>query len=139
MSLWPVVVAIYGLALLGVSLYGLNHAVLCVMFWRHRRRRRPLALRSSGVEPMVTIELPLYNEWYVAERVIRSACEVDYPAQLLEIQVLDDSTDETLELTRRLVTIIRRVACRSCISTDRTGAGSRAARSRMDSRGREAN
>ena len=103
MSLWPVFVTIYGLALLGVSLYGLNHAALCVMFWRHRRRQRPLALCGSGIEPTVTIQLPLYNEWYVAERVIRSACEVDYPAQLLEIQVLDDSTDDTLDVTRRLV------------------------------------
>ena len=50
----------------------------------------------------VTIQLPLYNELYVAERVIRSACEVDYPRDRLEIQVLDDSTDQTLELTPRV-------------------------------------
>jgi cellulose synthase/poly-beta-1,6-N-acetylglucosamine synthase-like glycosyltransferase len=45
--------------------------------------------------PVVTIQLPLYNEMYVADRLISSVCAMDYPAALLEIQVLDDSTDET--------------------------------------------
>src|SRR5579862_4554789 len=101
MSLWLSVVVIYGVALFGLSLYSLNHAALVLVFWR----RRQLPQRNVGphIDPLVTIQLPLYNELYVAERVIRSACEVDYPRDRLEIQVLDDSTDETLELTRRLV------------------------------------
>src|SRR6266542_2580346 len=45
--------------------------------------------------PVVTIQLPLYNEMYVADRLIAAVCEIDYPRELLEIQVLDDSTDET--------------------------------------------
>ncbi len=101
MSPWLAIVVVYGLALFGLSLYSLNHAALAVVFWR-RRPRSPKAL-PAGTDPVVTIQLPLYNEFYVAERVIRSACEVDYPLHLLEIQVLDDSTDETLDLTRRLV------------------------------------
>ena len=102
MSLWLAIVVVYGIALFGLSLYSLNHAALVAVFLRRRRSAgaRRLALRS---DPVVTIQLPLFNELYVAERVIRSACEVDYPRELLEIQVLDDSTDETLELTRRLV------------------------------------
>jgi len=103
MTLWLAIVVAYGLALLGLSLYGLNHAVLSVVFWRYRRRQRPVEACRDAPDAVVTIQLPLYNELYVAERVIRSACEVDYPAHLLEIQVLDDSTDETLELTRGLV------------------------------------
>jgi cellulose synthase/poly-beta-1,6-N-acetylglucosamine synthase-like glycosyltransferase len=103
MSVWPVVMAVYGMALLGLSFYGLNHAALSVIFWYHRRRSRAVAPRGTDTDPVVTIQLPLYNELYVAERVIRSACEIDYPAHLLEIQVLDDSTDETLELSRSLV------------------------------------
>ncbi len=51
----------------------------------------------------VTIQLPIYNEYYVAERLINKVCEIDYPRELLEIQVLDDSTDETVDLLKRLV------------------------------------
>jgi cellulose synthase/poly-beta-1,6-N-acetylglucosamine synthase-like glycosyltransferase len=101
MSLWLAVVVVYGLALFGLSLYSLNHAALALVFWR--RCHRPRIDLPVAPDPVVTIQLPLFNELYVAERVIRSACEVDYPRHLLEIQVLDDSTDETLELTRRLV------------------------------------
>src|SRR4029453_10835035 len=45
--------------------------------------------------PVVTIQLPLYNELYVADRLIEAVCKIDYPRDLLEVQVLDDSTDET--------------------------------------------
>src|SRR5581483_9491668 len=101
MSPWLAVVVVYGIALFGLSLYSLNHAALAMVFWR--RRPRVADQPAAGNPPTVTIQLPLYNELFVAERVIRSACEVDYPRHLLEIQVLDDSRDETLELTRRLV------------------------------------
>jgi cellulose synthase/poly-beta-1,6-N-acetylglucosamine synthase-like glycosyltransferase len=101
MSLWLAIVVVYGIALFGLSLYSLNHAALVAVFLR--RRRQPAQDVGITSDPVVTIQLPLFNELYVAERVIRSACEVDYPRELLEIQVLDDSTDETLELTRRLV------------------------------------
>ncbi len=101
MSLWLAIVIVYGIALFGLSLYSLNHAALVAVFLR--RRAQPVRDVGTEQDPFVTIQLPLYNELYVAERVIRSACEVDYPRDRLEIQVLDDSTDETLELTRRLV------------------------------------
>src|SRR5215472_3830189 len=101
MSLWLAIVIVYGIALFGLSLYSLNHAALVAVFLR--RRRQPTRGASSTHDPFVTIQLPLFNELYVAERVIRSACDVDYPRDRLEIQVLDDSTDETLELTQRLV------------------------------------
>ena len=101
MSLWLAIVVVYGIALFGLSLYSLNHAALVAVFLR--RRRQPAQNVGITPDPVVTIQLPLFNELYVAERVIRSACEVDYPRELLEIQVLDDSTNETLDLTRRLV------------------------------------
>ncbi|MPZ14558.1 MAG: glycosyltransferase [Chloroflexi bacterium] len=53
--------------------------------------------------PSVTIQLPIFNELYVVERLIRAACEVDWPKECLEIQVLDDSTDETQFIAARLV------------------------------------
>jgi cellulose synthase/poly-beta-1,6-N-acetylglucosamine synthase-like glycosyltransferase len=51
----------------------------------------------------VTIQLPLFNELYVVERIINSVCEIDYPKENLEIQVLDDSTDETVQITEKIV------------------------------------
>ena len=53
--------------------------------------------------PMVTVQLPLYNEMYVVERLVKAVCEIDYPKDKLEIQVLDDSTDETVFLTKNIV------------------------------------
>lgn len=73
-----------------------------------------LSLRRGGPErsqtpppledwPAVSVQLPIYNELYVAERLIRAAASLDYPSERLEIQVLDDSTDETVEIVSRLV------------------------------------
>ena len=53
--------------------------------------------------PVVTIQLPIYNEMYVADRLIEAVCRLDYPRELLEIQVLDDSTDETCEIAELAV------------------------------------
>src|SRR3989475_7412409 len=61
---------------------------------RHRERR-PRSGPSLDPLTVVTIQLPLYNEMYVADRLIDAVCRLDYPRELLEIQVLDDSIDET--------------------------------------------
>jgi len=53
--------------------------------------------------PHVTIQLPVFNEMYVVERIIKSTCEIDYPLDKLEIQLLDDSTDETVEIVDKIV------------------------------------
>src|SRR5213076_1256342 len=53
--------------------------------------------------PVVTVQLPIYNEMYVADRLIDAVCRLDYPSELLEIQVLDDSTDETQDIAERAV------------------------------------
>ncbi|MFN2433618.1 MAG: glycosyltransferase [Gemmatimonadota bacterium] len=97
----------YGLALLVLSTFGFNRFVLVSLFRKrqHHELKEPL---SDADAPTVTIQLPIYNELYVVERLIRSACELDYPRDRLEIQVLDDSTDETLTVARRLVRTWRR-------------------------------
>jgi cellulose synthase/poly-beta-1,6-N-acetylglucosamine synthase-like glycosyltransferase len=53
--------------------------------------------------PMVTVQLPLYNEMFVVERLVKAVCEIEYPKEKLEIQVLDDSTDETVHITQKIV------------------------------------
>src|SRR5207244_2060226 len=57
--------------------------------------------------PKVTVQLPLYNEMYVAERLLDAVTALDYPADKLEVQVLDDSTDETMGIVARKVALLR--------------------------------
>jgi len=85
---------LYVLAGAILSVYGLNSLVLTVIYWLRRRRM----VSSAGLPeplPVVTVQLPIYNEQFVVERLIAAACALDYPRDRLEIQVLDDSTDET--------------------------------------------
>jgi cellulose synthase/poly-beta-1,6-N-acetylglucosamine synthase-like glycosyltransferase len=95
---------VYGIALLLLSLVSLNRYVL-VSFYRRSRSRwleHPPALDEHEL-PHVVVQLPIYNERYVLARLLRSATELDYPRERLSIQVLDDSTDDTVELARSLV------------------------------------
>src|SRR5919109_3995633 len=63
----------------------------------------PVPDGEFGVLPRVTIQLPLYNEMYVVDRLVEAVCRIDYPRELLQIQVLDDSTDETCAIARSSV------------------------------------
>ena len=103
-----VVGAVYLVVLLGLFLYGLNAYVMVVLHWRHRRRAEatpPPAVPT--VWPPVTVQLPLYNERYVARRLLEAVAALDYPADRLEIQVLDDSDDETTAIVAELVRRLR--------------------------------
>jgi cellulose synthase/poly-beta-1,6-N-acetylglucosamine synthase-like glycosyltransferase len=79
-----------------VSLYGLHRLVLLCLYWRHRAAD-PTAPLLQGL-PAVTVQLPVYNEAAVVERLIEAVCALDWPADRLFVQVLDDSTDETVAL-----------------------------------------
>ncbi|MGQ9515716.1 MAG: glycosyltransferase [Anaerolineae bacterium] len=92
---------IYIAAALLLGLYGLQALVLSVLYWYHRREKVSPPAVSSW--PTVTVQIPLYNEMYVAERVLRAVTHLRYPRQNLHIQVLDDSTDETRHLLERAV------------------------------------
>lgn len=85
-----------------LSLYGLHRWYLVALYWRHRRRPAVPQRRFDEL-PLLTVQLPLYNERYVAGRLIRAVCEIDYPGDRLEIQVLDDSTDDTVEVVAQEV------------------------------------
>lgn len=86
------VVYLSTLALLG--LYGVHRLTLVVRAWRSRQLQAPVL----DVVPFVTVQLPLYNERAVAARVIAAAASLDWPRNRLEIQVLDDSSDDTADL-----------------------------------------
>src|SRR6188474_3144847 len=84
--------------LLGLSAYGI-HRYFIIYLYLKNRKRPPVPVRYFEKLPKVTVQLPIFNEVYVAERLLRSVSELDYPQKLLQIQVLDDSTDETREIT----------------------------------------
>jgi cellulose synthase/poly-beta-1,6-N-acetylglucosamine synthase-like glycosyltransferase len=84
--------------LIGLSAYGLHRYFIVYLFLKNRHRV-PQPLSRFDQLPVITVQLPLFNEIYVVERLLKSVSALDYPRELLQIQVLDDSTDETRDLT----------------------------------------
>ena len=102
-----VIIVLYILSMTGILLYCLLQLSLAFRYIRYKKENHSelrLDLRKVRDIPLVTIQLPLYNERYVAERLIRSVLALNYPKEKLEIQVLDDSTDDTVEIVSRLIT-----------------------------------
>ncbi len=97
-----IVVSLY-FAVLGVlSLCGIHRYVMVWLYYRHKEETPKPKVWFKELPP-VTVQLPIFNEMYVTERLVDAVCKLDYPRHLLEIQVLDDSTDETVEIARRKV------------------------------------
>ncbi len=96
------VLGVYFAILLVLTGYGVHRWYLVWLYARHRGRSRPPRQRFHE-PPILTVQLPMYNELYVVRRLIDAVCRLDYPRERLQIQVLDDSTDETTELARREV------------------------------------
>ncbi|RYD74561.1 MAG: glycosyl transferase family 2, partial [Verrucomicrobiaceae bacterium] len=92
----------YFVVLAGLSLYGLHRYVIVFLFLKNRRNA-PEPKSVFAELPRITVQLPIFNEMYVVERLLRSVSELQYPRELLQVQVLDDSTDETTELAARRV------------------------------------
>jgi cellulose synthase/poly-beta-1,6-N-acetylglucosamine synthase-like glycosyltransferase len=84
----------YFLTLVILAVFGLHRYIMVFLYFRHRDRRA-LPVAPPATLPRVTVQLPLYNEMYVVDRLLESVTAMRYPKDLLEIQVLDDSTDET--------------------------------------------
>jgi cellulose synthase/poly-beta-1,6-N-acetylglucosamine synthase-like glycosyltransferase len=84
----------YFLILVTLAVYGIHRYHLVYLYLKHKDKIvKPKAVLE--VKPRVTVQLPVYNELYVVERLIEAACNIRYPLELLQIQVLDDSTDGT--------------------------------------------
>ena len=95
------VIVLYLVTLGVLALYGVHRSALLFLYLRHRHERtEPQARFDEADLPMVTIQLPMFNEMFVAERLIDAAARIDYPRHRLEIQVLDDSTDATSTIAR---------------------------------------
>ncbi len=96
------IIIIYTLALLLIFIYSLSQLNLLINYLRSKKQgdnSEKTDLSQPENVPFVTIQLPVYNEKYVMERLLKNIAKIEYPREKLEIQVLDDSTDESLENT----------------------------------------
>jgi cellulose synthase/poly-beta-1,6-N-acetylglucosamine synthase-like glycosyltransferase len=98
----------YFIVLLGMSLYGIHRYFIIFLYFRNRHRTPRSPLRFSEL-PTVTVQLPVYNEIYVIKRLLTAVSQIDYPREKLEIQILDDSSDETTEIAHREAVHLRQL------------------------------
>jgi cellulose synthase/poly-beta-1,6-N-acetylglucosamine synthase-like glycosyltransferase len=98
----PMVLILYFFALLTLLLFGVQGFVMVYYHFKSRNEER-IPDPTLPVVPSVTVQLPIYNEVYVVGRLITAACGIKYPREKLEIQVLDDSTDETTTVVTKTV------------------------------------
>jgi cellulose synthase/poly-beta-1,6-N-acetylglucosamine synthase-like glycosyltransferase len=96
----------YFIVVLGLSAYGIHRYSIIYLYFKNRHCK-PAAPSQFAELPVVTVQLPIYNEIHVVERLLKAISEIDYPKDKLEIQVLDDSTDETRSMTETTVAKLR--------------------------------
>ncbi|HEY2933252.1 MAG TPA: cellulose synthase family protein [Acidobacteriota bacterium] len=87
----------YFVVLSVLAIYGIHRYHMVYLYYKYKNNK-PVPRGSLSEKPRITIQLPIYNEMYVVERLIESACTLEWPKNLLEVQVLDDSTDETQQI-----------------------------------------
>jgi len=93
----------YFAVMIVLAIYGVHRYTLCYLYFKHRKNYNPNPLNHFDELPRVTIQLPIFNEQFVIDRLVEAVCGIDYPKDKLEIQVLDDSTDETTEVASGIV------------------------------------
>ena len=93
----------YFIVLILLAAYGMHRYILVYLYYKHKKKRTTEPAAYFEELPRVTVQLPIFNEQYVVERLLESICKLKYPLEKLDIQVLDDSTDETVDVARKLV------------------------------------
>src|SRR5438094_6743587 len=96
------ILVLYFFVLIILAVYGWHRYYLVYLYMKNRNKE-PFVGPPLDPVPIVTIQLPLYNEMYVADRLIEAVAAIEYPRAQLEIQVLDDSTDETQSIAELAV------------------------------------
>lgn len=96
------VLVVYFISLFILFVFGL-HGFIMIFYHQKYRNVKPVPKEDVIPEGTVTIQLPIYNEMYVIERLINAICDMDFPREKMEIQVLDDSTDETVDVVAGIV------------------------------------
>lgn len=97
------VLTIHFVLLMFISLFGLHRLYTALRWWYYRRMSDPVPATRFDELPTVTVQIPLYNERFVAERIIHAVAAFNYPSDKLHIQIVDDSTDDTFEIVKRAV------------------------------------
>ena len=93
----------YFIVLILLASYGLHRYVLVYLYYKNKKNRTTEPARHFDELPRLTVQLPIFNEQFVVERLLDAICKLQYPLDRLDIQVLDDSTDETVAVARGLV------------------------------------
>jgi cellulose synthase/poly-beta-1,6-N-acetylglucosamine synthase-like glycosyltransferase len=95
----------YFIVLIILAAYGAHRYWMVYLYYKHKKNKttEPVAHFQFDELPRVTVQLPIFNEQYVVDRLLDAVCRLDYPREKLDIQLLDDSTDETVEVARILV------------------------------------
>ncbi|MGI8603347.1 MAG: cellulose synthase family protein [Verrucomicrobiales bacterium] len=115
-------IASYLIVVLGLSAFGIHRYAMVYLFLKNSRHKpRPRALFQEL--PTVTVQLPVFNEQHVVGRLIDAVAKLDYPRHLLQIQLLDDSTDETIQISRQKVASLQAAGLNADLiqRTDRSG------------------
>jgi cellulose synthase/poly-beta-1,6-N-acetylglucosamine synthase-like glycosyltransferase len=93
----------YFAVMIGLSVYGVHRYTMVYRYYKNRKNYEPNPRQYFDELPRVTVQLPIFNEQFVIDRLIEAVCGMEYPSDKLEIQVLDDSTDETQAVAAGIV------------------------------------
>jgi cellulose synthase/poly-beta-1,6-N-acetylglucosamine synthase-like glycosyltransferase len=93
----------YFAVMIALSFYGVHRYTMCYQYFKNKKNYNPNPPQHFDDLPRVTVQLPIFNEQFVIDRLIDAVCSMEYPREKLEIQVLDDSTDETQEVAAGIV------------------------------------
>ena len=93
----------YFIVLILLASYGMHRYTLVYLYYKKKKNQTRMPEQEFADLPRVTVQLPIFNEQYVVDRLLQAICRLDYPREKLDIQLLDDSTDETVEVARALV------------------------------------
>ena len=93
----------YFAVLILLATYGIHRYTLVYLYYRNQKNRTTQPAQRFSELPCVTVQLPIFNEQFVVDRLLQAVCQLDSPREKLEIQLLDDSTDETVAVARGLV------------------------------------
>src|SRR5438046_6270078 len=93
----------YFIVLILLASYGLHRYTLVYLYYKKRKNRTTEPTEIFADLPRVTVQLPIFNEQFVVDRLLQAVCRLNYPREKLDIQLLDDSTDETVDVARGLV------------------------------------
>ena len=120
-----IILVIYGLCLVLIFFYSVIQLSLAIAYVRNKKTQQSRVTPAFDLAnaPKVTVQLPMFNEMYVAERIIETCAEIDYPRDKFQIQVLDDSTDETKDIIANKCAEVaaRGINIQHIHRTDRTG------------------